>query len=143
MNTVSLSKVTRLWTKKWQKQRVFNNQWNLVFLSDRDFWKKEDPVPHFLRKLKFLAYWRAFSDWLLLFNSLQGSVLLIHINWGEDTTRRATITTTDTFLFHGIQIHLTMHRVTLGVPRLPLYWLVIVTIGPSQCHRFLGQGLYS
>lgn len=143
-----------------EEQRGFTNQWNSVFLSGGDFWKTGS-VLHFLRKLKFLAHWIAFSLGYLFpafpsnlvqmrksllrltantlphFNSLQGSVLLTHTNWGEDTVGRALIITTDMFPFHGIQIHLIVHGVSLYVPCLPLSWLVIITVGPSySCEIF-------
>lgn len=128
------------------------------FMSGGNFLKKTGSVLHFLRKLKFV-YWIA-SSWghlfsafpsslvqmrksilrltantLPHFNSLQGSVLLIHINGDGDTMGRALITTTDMSPVRGIQTHLTVHAVSLYVPCLPLSWLVIITDGPS-CEIF-------
>lgn len=129
-------------------------------MSGRDFWKTGS-VLHFLRKLKSLAYRIALSlghlfsafpsnlvqmrksllrltaNTLPHFNSLQGSVLLIHINWGEDTVGRALIITTDMFPFHGIQTHLTVHGVNLYMPCLPFSWPVITAVGPSYSCEIL------
>lgn len=127
-------------------------------MSGGDF-QKTGFVFHFPRKLKFLAYRTSFSlghlfsafssnlvqmrksllrlitNTLPHFKWLQGSVLLIHMNYGKDTVGSTLIIITDTFTFHGIQTHVIVHGISLYVPSLPHSWPGIITAGPLYSYE--------